>query len=66
MDEAAAHRYGWHEDDVLHQAEGMLSARLAITVDEATEALQTYAAAEGVSPRDVAPHVIDGSVDITP
>ncbi len=65
MDEPA-HGNGWHEDDVLHQAEGMLSMRLGVSVDEATEALRTFAEAEGVSPRDVAPHVIDGSVDIKP
>lgn len=66
MDEAAAHDEMWHEDDVLHQAEGMLTVRLGVSLDEAIRALRAHAETEGVSPRDVAPHVIDKSADITP
>jgi hypothetical protein len=35
VDTSDGYELSWHEDDQLHQAEGMLSARLGITVDEA-------------------------------
>jgi AmiR/NasT family two-component response regulator len=66
MDEAAAHEQMWHEDDELHQAEGVLSARLRVSVEEAVNALQTHAAAEGSSRHDVARRVIEGTVIIEP
>jgi hypothetical protein len=66
MDEATGHEETWHEDDVLHQAEGRLAVRLGITVEEAVRVLRAHAEAEGITPRDLAPGVIDGSVHITP
>lgn len=65
MDEATEHEKLWHEDDVLHQAEGVLSARLGIPVDAATRALRAHAEAEGSAPHDVAAGVVDGRVHIT-
>jgi AmiR/NasT family two-component response regulator len=66
MDEPTAHEQMWHEDDVLHQAEGVLAARLGTTSEHAARALRAHAEAEGIDPREIAPGVIDGSVHVTP
>jgi AmiR/NasT family two-component response regulator len=64
MDEATEHEKMWHEDDVLHHAEGVLTARLGIPVEAATRALRAHAEAEGSPVRDIAEGVIEGRLHI--
>ena len=49
----------WHEDDKLHQAEGMLSARRGISVDEAVKAIYRRAEASTLTLSEVATEVLD-------
>lgn len=48
----------WHEDDVIHQAEGMIAVQLAVTVHEAGGALRAYSTQIGVDRRDLAGQVV--------
>lgn len=64
MDDATAHATMWHEDDELHQAEGMVSARLGIHIDDAVSALAAYATSEGTSVHSLAARVVRGTVTI--
>jgi ANTAR domain-containing protein len=66
MDDAATHDKFWHEDDKLHQAEGVLAARLDVSINEAAKALRAHAAAEATSPHELAPRVLDGTAIISP
>ncbi|WP_433781418.1 ANTAR domain-containing protein [Actinomycetospora sp. CA-101289] len=48
-----------HEDDELHQAEGMLAARLDTSVEEAVNAIQRRAEDAALTPAEIATEVID-------
>jgi hypothetical protein len=54
MNTADGHELSWHEDDKLHQAEGMLAARLGISVDQAVDVIHRRAEASGLTPAEVA------------
>ena len=49
-----AHGLSWHEDDDLHQAEGMLSVRLGIPIAEAVDALRARSVSTGQGVHEVA------------
>jgi hypothetical protein len=49
----------WHEDDELHQAEGMLSARLGTSLDETVSAIHQRAEASGQTLLEAATEMLD-------
>jgi AmiR/NasT family two-component response regulator len=58
MDVPDSYELTWHEDDKLHQAEGMLSARLGLSVDEAVNAIHRRAEASTLTLSEVATQVL--------
>jgi AmiR/NasT family two-component response regulator len=56
----------WHEDDELHQAEGALSARLGVTVDEALRAIRAHSADTGTPVRELATGIVKDGVVVEP
>ncbi|WP_433037338.1 ANTAR domain-containing protein [Actinomycetospora sp. CA-053990] len=59
MDAFVGYELTWHEDDELHQAEGMLSARLGISIDEAVAAIERRAKASRLPVHDAASNMLD-------
>jgi AmiR/NasT family two-component response regulator len=59
MDTSDGYEFTWHEDDELHQAEGMLSARLGISVDEAVDAIHRRAEASALTRAEIAEQVLN-------
>ncbi|WP_328305845.1 ANTAR domain-containing protein [Actinomycetospora sp. NBC_00405] len=58
MDTSDGHDLSWHEDDELHQAEGVLSERLGISMDEAVIAIRRRAEASALTPAEIATQVL--------
>jgi ANTAR domain len=58
------HDRWWHEDDVVHQAEGVLAAQQAVPISEAAAALRAYARDVGTRQRTVAQQVTSRQVFI--
>ena len=56
-DEGSNHDQWWHEDDVVHQAEGMLSVQLGVPIGEAAATLRAYSRYVGIRRRAVASQV---------
>lgn len=54
MDSEDFYALTWHEDDVVHQAEGMLCLQLGTGIDAAVEALRLHAARAGLTVHQVA------------
>jgi hypothetical protein len=63
-DDSLEHDLWWHEDDVVHQAEGMLAVRLGVSVHVATVALRAHAQKTGADPRELAHQVVRREVHI--
>lgn len=52
------HDTWWHEDDRLHQAEGVLSVQLAVSVAESSALLRAYSEKTGIAPDTIASQVV--------
>jgi hypothetical protein len=59
MDTVDRYEPTWHEDDELHQAEGMISWRLGISVDEAVYVIRRRAEASTLTLSEAATQVLD-------
>jgi hypothetical protein len=59
MDTSDGYELTWHEDDQLHQAEGMLAERLGISINEAAGAIHRRAEASALTPAEIASQVLN-------
>lgn len=64
-DHELEHDSWWHEDDVIHQAEGVVAVQLAIPVDHAGAVLRAHAAKVGADQRELAGQVVRHEVFIS-
>jgi hypothetical protein len=61
----ADHESWWHEDDRVHQAEGVLSVQLAVSIGESVALLRAHSEATGIALDTVAARIVRHDLFIT-
>jgi hypothetical protein len=59
------HESWWHEDDRLHQAEGVLSVQLAVSIGESVVLLRAHSRTTGIALDTVAARIVRHDLFLT-
>jgi hypothetical protein len=59
------HDSWWHEDDLLHQAEGVISVQLAVSIDESAALLRAHSETTGIPLDAVAARIVRHDLFLT-